>query len=204
MSPCTVRRMSFANSTLVLAALLALAPAPASAGPILPNTWYEFAFTTAGIAATGCFPNDPAGPLCIPSSGAPTVFADAPPWTFSGPGQLTVVDAFEAGDMFEVLDFGVPIGLTSLAGQGDCGDDPVPCLADPAMSSGVFALGAGDHSLTIVPTAAPTEGGVAYFRIAVPEPGLVLLLTSGVAWFGLRRARQTRRRARAVSSEPRS
>src|SRR5689334_18655160 len=66
------------------AALLMLAPT-VSAGPIALNTWLEFAVSDPGVDATGCDPDDPNGPFCIPSSGTPTQFLDAPPWTFSAP-----------------------------------------------------------------------------------------------------------------------
>src|SRR5882724_9411183 len=125
--------------TLAVVALLALGAAvPAQAGPISLNTFYQFAFTTAGVPATGCDPADPAGPFCFGSSGTPTQFGPAPPWTFSSAAGvlLNVTDAFEAGDRFEVFDFGVSLGLTSLpVGSSDCGDDPVPCLADATHSS---------------------------------------------------------------------
>ena len=95
--------------------LVAVAPA-LSAGPILSDVWYEFGFTDVGVDATGCDPADPAGAFCIPSSGTPTVFLDAPPWTFlasAAGATLTVTDAFLSGDQFELFDFGASIGLTS-------------------------------------------------------------------------------------------
>ena len=173
----------------------ALLATPAAAGAITAGQFYEFAFTDAGIAATGCDPADPAGPFCIASSGTPTLEADAPPWTFVAPAggsTFTVIDAFQAGDQFEILDFGVVIGMTSLAGAGNCGDDPVVCLADAAMSQGTFALAAGAHSLTIVALQSPTGGGAGYFAIdavAVPEPGTLALLAVGAGIFARRRLR---------------
>jgi len=173
---------------------------PASAGPILIDTWYEFGFTDPAVPATGCFPDDPAGIFCVPSSGTPTVFLDPPPWTFVAVSGvlLTVVDAFESGDAFEMFDFGAPIGLTSVPGARpvDCGDDPVPCLAVPAMSRGFFPLIAGAHSLTVVPTASPGGLGSAYLMVGskVPEPAIILLLGPGLAMWRLRRARKLRER----------
>src|SRR5215813_8239350 len=101
---------------------------PASAGVISTGVFYEFAFATAGTPATGCDPADPAGPFCLDSSGTPTTFLDAPPWTFNAPSAgilLTVVDAFASGDRFQLFDFGASIGLTSVPAVGaNCGDDP--------------------------------------------------------------------------------
>lgn len=185
-----------------IAGMLALAVFAnvANAGVIPTNTYLQFSFLDVGSAATGCDPADPAGALCFPSSGTPTTFLDAPPWTFTAPASgvnLGVTDAFGAGDRFEVFDFGVSLGLTSAFNpSGDCGDDPVACFADANMSSGIFALAAGDHSITIVlrdtvvgpdgPTggsgyliaAADNGGGV------VPEPtSLMLLAAAGIAGF---------------------
>jgi PEP-CTERM motif len=175
---------------------------PAWAGPITIGDWYEFSFMGPGIPAAGCFPADPAGPFCAPSSGTPTTFLDAPPWTFAAPAEgasLTVTDAFQSGDRFEIFDFGLSIGLTSLTGGllVDCGDDPVPCLANPFMSHGFFVLGPGNHSITIIPIAGETGG--AYFRVdqgvaAVPEPGSWVALGLGLATLGVWRIGRSKAR----------
>jgi hypothetical protein len=161
----------------------------AIAAPITSGVFFEFGFSAPGVPATGCDPADPSGPFCIPSSGTLTQFAPAPPWTFlaASGATLTVTDAFFSGDRFQIFDFGASIGLTSVpSGVADCGDDPVVCLATSGMSNGTFALGAGTHSITIVPSLSPDGGGSAYFRVdgataAVPEPTSLLLLLSGVA-----------------------
>lgn len=176
------------SAILTVAIALAFA-APATAGPISFGEWLQFGFGTAGSPATGCDPADPAGGFCIPSSGTPTTPLDAPPWTFVTPvqgGLLTVTDAFLAGDRFEVFDFGVSIGLTSLpTGSDDCGDDPVPCLSAAGVSSGSFVLTPGNHSLTLTPTLAPDDGGSGYLRVdaspEIPEPSAWILLAGGLA-----------------------
>jgi hypothetical protein len=175
-----------------------LSATPSSAGVIPLNQWLEFGFTDPGVAATGCDPADPAGLFCVSSSGTPTQFLDAPPWTFVAPGggaTLRVTDAFSSGDRFEILDFGVVLGMTSLPGAQvvDCGDDPVPCIATVGMSTGVFALAPGAHSLTIVPLLSPAGLGAAYFIVeaAVPEPALLALFGGGLAMALRYRRRRT-------------
>jgi hypothetical protein len=184
----TLRFRRLLHPIAVSAFLLGIA-APAHAGPIAFDTWLEFAFGGVGSQATGCFPEDPSGPFCIPSSGTPTDNLDAPPWTFTagGPVSLTVTDAFQSGDRFQVFDFGSSLGLTSVFAAGvNCGDDPVPCLANPAMSHGVFVLASGPHSITIFATASG-GAGAGYLEVTrtgdgtpvVPEPATLYLLATG-------------------------
>lgn len=167
------RTVVHAGLKLAVALLATAVVSGAQAGLIPVNTFLEFGFSGAGIPATGCDPADPAGPFCIPSSGTPTSFLDAPPWTFSTAtaSTLIVTDAFQSGERFEVFDFGASLGLTSAPGLSDCSDDPVACLADPAMSQAAFLLAAGNHSLTLAPTLSPGGGGAGYLFVAVPEPG---------------------------------
>jgi hypothetical protein len=186
------------RNTVTLLALAFAASAPALADPISLDTWYEFSFTDPGVPAVGCDPADPAGGFCISSSGTPTLPVGAPPWTLTGSAVLTVTDAFESGDRFEVFDFGASLGLTSLPGLGgDCGDDPVPCLADPLISKGFFLLGAGSHEITLIPVDSPSGGGSGYLgaSVVIPEPGSGLLFGASLAILALlytRRARTTR------------
>ena len=176
-----------------LSAALGLAT-PVLAVPIPLDTFLQFSFTDAGVLATGCQPNDPVGDFCVPSSGTPTEFLGAAPWTFVAPvagAFLTVVDAFVAGEQFEIFDLGVSLGLTSApVGVGDCGDDPAACLADPNMSRGIFALLAGDHSITITPTLSPGGSGSGYLQVQqIPVPPSLALLAGGLlGLYGWRRA----------------
>lgn len=145
--------------------------AVAPAGPIaVGGPWNEFSFAGPGSDAKGCAPADPGGAGCVPSSAGNSHFIGAPPWTFTAPSDgatLTVTDAFQSGDTFQVLDNGNPIGSTSAVptGPANCGSDPVPCLADASFSHGAFNLGPGAHSLTIKMLASPFNAGAAYFRI---------------------------------------
>ena len=135
------------------------------------------------VAMTGCSPADPAGFSCIPSIAGNSQFVDAPPWTFSCAASgcsLKVTDAFNYGDQFEVFDFGVSIGTTSVVplppiageqcGTGNLsplGTDPDVCFADPLSSSGIFFLASGAHSITITQIAQDPaiQSIAAYFRV---------------------------------------
>ena len=191
-----IRRLARAG----LCSSLLAATQIASAGPLTFDTFAQFSFDTVGAAVRGCDPADPAGAFCVPSSGTPTTFLDAPTWTFTAPAggaTLTVVDAFTAGDEFSVFDFDVLVGSTSAAvGRPlpDCGDDPVACLATFGMSRGVFSFAEGPHSISLVATRLADGLGSAYLRLeagsAVPEPAsLALMLGALGVMSGIRRRR---------------
>ncbi len=158
--------------------------------------WYEFGFTSAGVSATGCAPADPGGVPCAPSSAGNSIFADTPVWTFVAPNPgvvLLVTDAFLAGDIFSIADFGSVIGSTFNVAASDhfCGSDPEDCILDPEMGSGFFVLLPGNHSLSITPTATPfasperTDAAYFFLRTAdaseIPEPNLGALVAGFLA-----------------------
>ena len=163
----------------------------ATAGPIAPGTYLQFAFTDTSTKAIGCDPSDPDGGFCLASSGTLTEFLDKPAWTFVAPASgsvLTVVDAFENTDQFAIFDAGNLVSPTSVRIPAPapgptphvCGDDPIPCLADPDMFAAIFAFAAGAHAITIMPLASG-GGGSAYLFLdtaaaTVPEPGTLALL----------------------------
>jgi hypothetical protein len=164
----------------------------AGASAISPNQWYEF--SAIGGVIYGCPPADPGAPnLC--GLGVDSEFAPAPAWeiTLGDVGTLIVTDGFSYGDQFDVFDNGFYIGSTSLVAiqAVGCGNNPVACLADPASSSAIFALGAGSHSITIQ----QNQGGnaAAFFRVEpIPEPSAVALF--GVGSFLVHGALRRRRR----------
>jgi hypothetical protein len=138
-----------AASALMFA--LMLVPNSATADPqpplIIGEPWGEFQSNDVGEFAIPCSGE------CVPSIAGNSFFLADLPWTFSGAGFLIVQDAFARIDQFEVFDNNVSLGLTSQPLGTDnvgCGSNPVDCFNDPLSSRGIFALGAGEHSFTIL------------------------------------------------------
>ncbi len=144
------------------------------AGPITPSpTWYEFLHEGVGGPTTGCSPTDPLATFgCLPSGGGNSQELDTPPWTFtcgSGGCWVTVTDAFIPTEDLELFDNLVSQGVTSAPGGPGAGDfsDPANTSTDGAWSTGMFFLGPGPHSITILQT---TGGfGAAYFQLTEHE-----------------------------------
>lgn len=159
---------------------------PMFAGPVLTNTWYQFATSNLGVAS-GCLPADPNGLGCAP--GDISIFADVPAWTFVAPAggaTLLVTDGFTSGDVLDVFDFGALIGTTTVVSTGaGCGNNVLACLANPLISSGSFSLAPGAHSITFAEASSSTQpsGSSHFFNVstaAVPEPSTWALMGLGM------------------------
>jgi hypothetical protein len=116
-------------------------------------------------------------------------------------GQLTVVDAALAGDVFSVFNHGNLLGHTSSVpvqrydSAPDLGYDFDAALLDPAFSHGVFTLGAGSYRISGALTQSlmlddfsplnATAGAVRLDVSAVPEPSSAALLLAVLAVAGL-------------------
>lgn len=120
-----------------------------------------------------------------------------PTFEFNGSGIVTVVDAFCTGDRFQVYDNGVLLGITSPAQPPTCDfpeatDNPDVALTLPQFyTQGVFAVGAGAHSILVEVVESYGEpgdySGAAFIRVDAAPPeaipttsplGLVLLLAA--------------------------
>jgi hypothetical protein len=175
--------------------IFAVSARSASATAITPDgTWLRFLFDGGGpaIACAG---------QCVPTTNPAAPEAPAPPWTFSGPATVTVLDLFVSIDTFELFDNLVSLGISSAPiDDGECGGDIGCALADPSYSRLVVGLGPGTHSLTIRNVAGAAGGGSAVFQVAstasVPEPSALLLLGSGLAGAVVRRRVRALRRVR--------
>ena len=126
----------------------------------------------------------------------PGVLNDAGAGTFTGAFQLDITDFSRDGDRFEVYDFGVLIGTTSVpVDDGFLQGDPDLAFADPRFSSGSFVLGAGSHSITIrtIQIATGLPDGAGFVRLvtvvpALPPTGILvlavtLLIIASRVWF---------------------
>jgi len=121
------------------------------------------------------------------------------PFTFNHPTfvDVYVTDDFMKGDRFEVYDFGVSIGLTSLVPTVSGVEvGPDAAYADPTYGSGVFTLPPGAHSITLFAIQNPYTVGRGYLKVEeadyIPEPTTLALLSLGA--LGVVRARRRKRR----------
>ncbi len=176
--------MKFAKLILVVPALLLLSSGPLFASAITTDgAWYQFAFDGPGSFATD-------GTGTAPTTNPTSDQTVAPPWTFTGPATLRVLDLFLSTDQFRIFDNAVLVGDTSVpVSGGECGNDIGCALADLRhYSFGSFDLGAGSHSITIQQLEGTSGAAVlSASAAAVPEPASMSLLSGALLGLGLLR-----------------
>lgn len=163
-----MRKLSVFALVLCLGGLV-FASLPALADNLDDHVWHIFAFGGTG------------------SQSSPTDFFA------TGPATIKVTDCCLAGDQFTLYDNGILLGTSSFVpiGPGDGCPNADACYADPLYSHGAWLVGAGVNDITIFMAASPYGSGGAYIEAtATPEPGSIILLTSGVLGaFGVIRRR---------------
>ncbi len=152
-----MRTSVFLKSLVLTCAVVIAGVAATTAGatPIAFGSWQPFFFGSTGSVASG-------SPFTFTSSGAAVV---------------TVTDAYCRGDRFTVSDGATTLGTTTLVAVDlACSpivSDPDVALADPGYSTGRFVVGAGAHSVGIVASTSPFDGGgTAFLRLDVFSAGM--------------------------------
>ncbi len=171
--------MKTSHRTLAAAGLL-LAATQVVAAPLVPGAWQSFDFY------------DDIDNAAWVDGNLDLVSFEV---SLTAPAYLHVVDIGFSGDRFEVFANGVSLGTTSApvdAGDTDQGLDFDAAFADSRWSQKVFALAAGNYTITgrAIDLAPDTFGGTGGIRL-VPEPSTCLLLGAGLAGLGLTARRRT-------------
>lgn len=204
--------MSLKNILLAGASVVALATVaiPAHASPITniqTNQWYTGAFnSTAGSPLFG--PGTILGANPTPGTNATVLFAPAnssTPWTTVNlpfGGFLTVTDAENSGDTFDISVNGIDLGATSTATTGANCDNDISCAVSGSsaadFSHGTFVLPVGTDTFSGVVNTQISGGNFDFIIEAnadpnnpVPEP--VSLAVLGVGMAGLAAVRRRKR-----------
>ncbi|MFE8070993.1 PEP-CTERM sorting domain-containing protein [Marinobacteraceae bacterium S3BR75-40.1] len=154
----------------LLSALMLIVCAPfTQAGPITADSgWIGFCFGGSGSAAyAGC--QNEANSALTSSATSGNAFT----FNTEGSVRLTITDAFDSGDTFNVFNDTDLLFKTAAPTLSKSGvSNPDAALADAAYSSGSIILGAGSYSINIFADASPLGGGGAYLRldsILLPE-----------------------------------
>jgi hypothetical protein len=188
------------RSVLSCAAALVVSAFPMLGSTIVADgSYHEFRFQTATQDVISC--NNDTQLCTAPTDTANFEMASTPPWTFTGPGILFIIDVGDKGDEFSAYDNNALLGPTSdvtNSGANTCGFSIGCSIGDTGYSRGTFNIaGAGSHSITIQVTqnAQGTTGGNAFFSLSaapsgVPEPGTWFLMTAGLAALGIGRLRR--------------
>lgn len=160
-----MKRTSSLFAAVAVAAALATPSLASAQTSLTPGSWFTFEWFSG------------AGSTAIESFLATTT-------------TLWVADCCNPGDVFEVFADGVSVGMTSAVASDGGGSIPDfdAAFADPTWSSGVFTVGIG-QTITLVTTQVAegyASGGAGIqSAVAVPEPGALLLLFSGLVGMGL-------------------
>jgi hypothetical protein len=178
----------FARITLLVLAVGAL---PIFGSAILTDgTYYEFRFSQAVSAASGCLNTGDVSDCSLTSNPVANV-SNSSPWTFTGAATLFITDIGHIGDRFSWADSigggsGTTTNVTN-SGLDPCGLDIACSALNSSYSQGTFSLGPGSHSLsiTLIQNALGTTGGQAVFNVtsavtATPEPGTLSLVGAGL------------------------